>query len=380
MKNNKLLHYGYLNLGLNFVQALFTLLLIFPIYIFSAFSVLIFLKFPFLNGFGFGPFLLPFTSISLAFILPPLFMIGFYGHSFKEKFYLMFQIQAFFYLIFVVLLTFFIFYVVNIDNLFETLSYSYYFSSINRILVCLFFYISINVCLAIQNLPLPIYFKNLDKDDADFNIDGVSYTFFGQNFMNLSNHEKKHSADNYIFMPQDNLYQKLKSDDNKQIDYDELLDDPNQISTIKSNGINQHNAKDYILFFEKNRNKNVIKNAWKRHYREIPLQIRISILFAQFVGLLFLILSVLPIFNLEHPQFVSGYSFLALFFLYFYILYSIQKRAYAFWRFAYLFVNLVFIMLNIFFESYSWQIIFLIFFFSQVYVVYNFYSKRKWFI
>ncbi len=364
-----------LSIAQGFVLILFTFFIVQGVYLYSYLAILDFVNFPLMANYDFISIATPFIATALAFTLPPLFVIGFSSYKFLAKFKLILEVQAFFYLFSTLIFMVYFWYAVNFNTTLTGLTFLYIFAGIGRILICLYIYMSIKMSLAVIKIPLPPNYANLPKSEEDL-FESAKYTFFGQNLLPFSK-RKKHEADNFIFFQEKNTgdYHTIKGGENLT---KEREVEPQKIGLLK---LSQKNAIQKIKRFEKKRHRKLIKKAWKNHSLEIPLPVRSSIFFAQTLGFILIILANYPIFNFTYPMFLANYSFLVVFFLYFYLLYLMRKKALLIWVYAYACLILFFILTSIIFEDLFWQVILSVFLICQVFIVSNLYLKgKKWFI
>lgn len=311
--------------------ALFTFLVCLSFFLFSFDTLLSYFNYPLIGSFVISSIFPASFSSALACILPPLFLIGTVRHyEFKERFIRMFEVQSFFFIMLLIIFSGFMYYNVQLDDNVKAIMNVHYFSVFTRLLMSVYFYLSIRMCIMSQDMPFPSDFEH-------------SYSNIGSNSNGLQN---EICAD-FTFTDKDN--QPLK-----QAEF--AGNDP-----LKS--------------------KQIRKDAWKKHEEKLPQIVKSSITSVQLLGFLLVALILFPVSDLPFPKFGVSYSFLSVFSLYFYLLYQMRIRPYAVWRLPYICLNLYILIAYGFNEVFLWQFILLVFFICQCFVFYVLYRKsQNWFL
>lgn len=143
-----------------FILGLLCLSISLPLYLISFYALLDFFHYPLYSDFLDSPLITPLVLSSLACILPPLFLID-TCYSFFERTKRIFEIQSSLFLLLFIILSFFCYYTLQQDDKMASVLYAFYFAGISRLLICLYLYISIRLCLASQNL-VPLHKLNIE--------------------------------------------------------------------------------------------------------------------------------------------------------------------------------------------------------------------------
>lgn len=261
-----------------FVLGFLCLALSLALYLFAAYALLDFFEYPLQSSFIESPFLQILLASALACLLPPLFLID-TVFSFKERIIRIFEIHAFLFLILMAVISIFCYYTLSQEDAMASMLNIYYFGGISRLLLCVYLYISIRLCLASQNM-LPL---------------------------------------------------------KKLVPLKERLTPPPTL--------------DRALFL------------------------------AQVSGIILMLLAIFHFSILQEVHFTSSYSFFALFFLFFYILFQLYARPYKLWRIPFICVSSIIFLQFVFFEAFLWQAIFACFYLIQCILYYCMYKKsRNWFL
>jgi len=302
---------------------IFTFSICLAFFLFSFDTLLRYFNYPLVDTFTLSPFFPAFCGSTLACILPPLFLIGMMrSYEFQERFMRMVEVQSFFFVFLVIIFSVFMYYTVQLEDNMRAIMNVHYFSAISRICMCFYFYLSIKVCIRAQDMPLFLQ-DRLSPLCSVGDGDGLTIDKLAKN---------------------------------------KIEETAQQVENKKSLSIQR-------------------QEIWKKYQGEIPHVLNRTINFAQLMGFLLVSLTFFPLQGMPHATFVLSYSFLSVFFLYFYLLYQMKKRPYAVWRIAYVCLNLYVIIFYGLNESIFWQIILLLFFLCQCFVFYSIFWKNKtWFI
>lgn len=124
-----------------------------------------------------------------------------------------------------------------------------------------------------------------------------------------------------------------------------------------------------------------INEIWARHMQRCPKVVRQGLSIGYMSTVLLAMGVFLPLFGLPEVHYVSG-MFLWCIFLLSFILYNINKRPYAFWRYAYIIVFTIFFTTNLRFEISFGQIILYLCLVGHLTAVLSFFRRdaRQWFV
>ncbi len=325
------------------------------LFLFSFETLLLYFQYPLLGEIQASPYLLAFSGTAIACFLPPLFLVGARrSYGFFERLVRMLEVQAFFFFFLVLAVSAFLYYTVRQEDNMVAIMNAHYFSAATRLLMCLYLYLSIEVCLRSQDMPLPYGCMEPENNDMGD---------FDKSESEQEKDEEWKSEDlgeDFLF----HIKTPLSVESVTFAESAELAELAESLNSQKSVGEQGDICENH-------------KEIWRKYQKEMPNSLKSTISFAQVIGFLLLSLGLFPVFNVGLPTFVINYSFIPAFFLYFYLLYMIGKRPYALWRLAYLCLNLYIFMAYVWDESLFWQILLLGFFLFQCFVFYVFYCKNK---
>ena len=324
----------------------FTLSIGLGFFLFSFVPLLSYFNYPLIYDFALSPFFTIFYGSALACLLPPVFLIGTVRkYGFRERLMRMLEVQAFFFVLLVAIFSVFMYYVARLeDNMLAVLNL-HYFSAATRILMCLYFYLSIKVSITSQDMPLPF---SASSSSPAFPLSTLAdQTPITQNIIQ-NKYEARYESkcgnipdNNFVNAPTGSIENKLEG---------------------------------------KFKNK-LIKIMWEKHQAELPCALNRAFRFAQIIGFVLVGSLFFSIEGVGAPSFAMNYSFMSVFSLYFYLLYKMRERPYALWRPAYVCLSLYISGVYGLSEYGVWQMVFLVFFLCQCYICYIFYSKgRNWFV
>lgn len=340
---------------------LFTFLVCLVFFLFSFDTLLSYFNYPLVESFLVSSiFPLSFGS-TLACILPPLFLIGAVRrYGLKERFIRMFEVQSLFFLLLLMIFSGFMYYSVQLDDNVVAIMNIHYFSTFSRILMCIYFYLSIKVCITSQNIYSPLDFED-DSLDSKNNSNELQYELQGD--FTFHDDDKFHALENEKWSEQGQKNHAYKEDTNTQSKQTEFINDAQSKRKLRQNA------------------KSLRNKAWEKHQEKLPQIVKSSLGFAQLLGFGLVALALFPVSELPFPAFSLSYSFLPVFFLYFYLLYQMRIRPYAVWRLPYICLNLYILINYGLGEIPLWQFIISIFFICQCFVFFVFYKKSKnWFL